>query len=444
MRRLLCALIPLLAAGLVTPPAQAAKPPEKAAFEVMTPASTVASRTDRRPNAGGVYDPVARKTFISWSGKAADTYVQAYDHRTGGWTAPKKIADGESDPHNYPTMLLAGDGHLLIFRGMHNTRTVISRAPLAHSLEGTWTDTEVPQGASASYPMPVKTTDGTLFLFYRETTNELDPTANTDFRPMKYIVSRDNGKTWKNSVQLTGKQWAFGSLGRADHMDEIYVGQLRYLPSSGRIQFVYTLAGGGPTQHKHDVYHRNVYYLSFDVRTLRFHSAAGRDLGTQVDDAEQERYLKVAETPLELPGGLKSPDYILQVGTQRDGKPFVTWFQFDAAGSPRDFAGAWNGREWEVREVANGLRLREIEQLNGGTWRVYGTRDGQPDIETFLLENGRVWKPETLITTPKPVQRVEVITGFRDPARILATGASSARDVSVADGDIYVVGTPRK
>ncbi|MEV7554858.1 BNR-4 repeat-containing protein [Amycolatopsis sp. NPDC089917] len=442
MRGLLCALV---MAGLVIPvPQAAAEPPDKAAFEVMTPASAVASRTDRRPTAGGVFDPVARKTFISWSGKAADTYVQAYDHRTGAWTAPKKIADGESDPHNYPTMLLAGDGHLLIFRGMHNTRTVISRAPLAHSLDGTWTDTEVPEGDSASYPMPVKTVDSTLFLFYRETTGELDPKTNTDFRPMKYIVSRDHGKTWKNSVQLTGKQWAFGSLGRADHMDEIYVGQLRYLPSSGRIQFVYTLAGGGPEQHKHDVYHRNVYFLSFDVRTLRFHSASGRDLGTQVDDIEQERYLKVADTPLELPGGLKSPDYILQTGTRRDGKPFVTWFQFDAAGSPRDFAGAWNGRNWEVREVASGLRLREIEQVDSGTWRVYGTRDGKPGIETFLLGNGRVWKPETLITTAKPVQRVEVIAGFRDPARILATGASSARDVSVADGDIYVAGAPRK
>ncbi|WP_414943361.1 hypothetical protein [Amycolatopsis sp. cmx-11-32] len=49
-----------------------------------------------------------------------------------------------------------------------------------------------------------------------------------------------------------------------------------------------------------------------------------------------------------------------------------------------------------------------------------------------------------MITTPKPVQRVEVIAGFRGPARILVTGASSARDVSVADGDICVAGTPRK
>lgn len=436
------------AAALILPliavPAPSGATPAKAQFRVMTTASTVASRTDRRPVAGGVYDPVANTTFISWSGQNADTYVQAYQHREGRWTEPKKIADGESDSHNYPTLVQAADGHLLIVRGMHNTRTVVSRAPEPHSLEGTWTNTEVDAGAAASYPMPVKTPDGTLLVFYRETTRELDPEAASDFRPMKYIVSKDNGRTWQNSVQLTGKPWAFGSLGRADHMDEIYVGQLRYQARTGRIEFAYTLAGGGPDQHKHDVYHRNVYFVSFDPRNLHFYSAAGHDLGTQVDDPEQERYLKVVDTPLELPGGLKSPDYILQVGSQADGKPFVLWFQFDANGTPRDYAGAWNGRRWDVREVASGMRLREIEPLGLGVWRVYATRDGQPDIETYLLSaGGRGWRPETVIDTPKPVQRIEVIAGFRDPARILATGASSQRDVAVADGDIYVAGLSR-
>ena len=45
-----------------------------------------------------------------------------------------------------------------------------------------------------------------------------------------------------------------------------------------------------------------------------------------------------------------------------------------------------------------------------------------------------------MLATPTPVQRIEVIGGYRDPARILATGASSARDVSTADGDVYVAG----
>ncbi|GAB2758789.1 BNR-4 repeat-containing protein [Amycolatopsis magusensis] len=439
MRRLLpILLIPALLA--LAPPAQA-----DPVFSVMTPAETVASRTDRRPLAGGVHDPAAGVTFISWSGVNADTYVQAYDHASGGWTPPKLVAGGEADPHNYPTMVLADDGHLLIFRGMHNSRTVLSRAPGAHSLEGDWTHTELPEGDAASYPMPVKTARGTLVLFYRETTRELDPGAPTDFRPMKYLISRDNGRTWKNSVQLTGKEFAFGSKGRADHMDEVYVGQMRYEPGSlgrpERVHIVYTLAGGGPDQHLHDYYHRNIYYAWFNPASLRFHAADGRDLGTQVDDAEQEQYLKVADTPLERPAGLKSPDYIQQVGFGADGKPFVLWFQFGRTGDPLDHVARWTGSAWETRQVANGLRTREIEPAGRGSWRVYATRDGKPDIETYLL-SGLDWRPEAVIPTPKPVQRVEVITNFRDPARILATGASSAREVSVADGDIYVVGTP--
>ncbi|WP_158886663.1 BNR-4 repeat-containing protein [Amycolatopsis anabasis] len=438
MRRFSRLLSPLtiLALALTSAPAIATS----REFSVMTPAASVASRSDRRPVAGGVHDPVAGRTFISWSGRHADAYVQAYDHRRGTWTAPKRLAGGESDSHNYPTLVQAADGHLLVFRGMHNSRTVVSRSPRARSLDGEWTHTEVAAGAAASYPMPVKLAGGTLIVFYRETAAELDPGAPTDFRPLKYLVSRDDGRTWRNSVELTGKRWALGSLGRADHLDEIYAGQLRYDSHTGRIQLVYTLAGGGPDQHKHDFYHRNVYFASFDPATLRFFSASGRDLGTQVDDAEQERYLKVADTPLERPAGTKSPDYILQTGAQADGKPFVTWFQFDTTGTPHDYAGAWNGRGWDVREVATGLRLRELEPLGGGVWRVYATRDGKPDIETYRLTGGRDWHPETVIRTPKPVQRVEVITGFRDPARVLATGASSQRDVSVADGDIYVAG----
>src|SRR5690349_3830916 len=52
---------------------------------VMTPATGVAARTDRRPVAGGLYDARANTTFISWGGQFEDNYVQAYDHRAGTW-----------------------------------------------------------------------------------------------------------------------------------------------------------------------------------------------------------------------------------------------------------------------------------------------------------------------------------------------------------------------
>ncbi|MBP2321555.1 hypothetical protein JOF56_001940 [Kibdelosporangium banguiense] len=421
----------------LAPGAEAAAPE----FDVMTAASGVASRSDRRPVAGGVYDRRADSTFISWSGKDADTYVQAYDHRRKAWSAPKFIAVGESDSHNYPTMVQADDGHVLVVRGMHNTATVISRSARPHSIDGDWTTVEVPQGKAASYPMPFKAADGSLFVFYRETTRDIDKVTPSDTRPMKYLVSKDNGLTWKNSVELTGQPFAIGSTARADNLNEIYIGQLRQDPLTGLVHISYTLAGGGPTQHVHDFYHRNIYYAVFNPANLHFYSAAWRDLGTQIDDADQETYLKVADTPLERPmGTLKSPDYIQQVGGAF-GRPFVLWFSYDnTTGTTLNQASVWNGRAWETKQVFSGIRTREIERVNLATWRVYATRDGQPNIETYLLTFGKDWRAESVITTPKPVQRIEVIGDFRDPARILASGASSAREVSVADGDIYVAG----
>lgn len=414
----------------------------KAEFAVTTTATNVAARSDRRPVAGGVFDKKVNRTFISWAGQYEDSYVQSYDHRKSTWSAPNRIADGASDAHNYPTMVQAGDGHLLVFRGMHNIELRMSRSPRPHSADGVWEETLISKNA-ATYPMPFVTRDGTIYVFYRETTRDLDGTTPTDTRPMLYVVSKDNGRTWKTSTELTGDRFAIGSTARADNMNEIYIGQLRQ-EGNGRVRIVYTLAGGGPEGNKHDRYHRNIYYTWFDPQNRHFYSAGGLDLGTQIDDADQEKHLKVAETPLTLPNNVKSPDYIQQVGTTL-GRPFLLWFMGDEAGGPlRNHLSTWNGRKWETKEVARGLRTREVEPVDLLTWRVYATEDGKPNVNTYLVRLGRSWSPETVIPTAKPVQRVEVVENFRDPARAIFSGASSNRDVAIADGDIHVAGVSRR
>jgi hypothetical protein len=235
-----------------------------------------------------------------------------------------------------------------------------------------------------------------------------------------------------------------GSTSRADNMNEIYIGQLRQEPD-GRVRIVYTLAGGGPEGHLHDRYHRNIYYTWFNPRNLHFYSASGRDLGTQIDDADQEEYLKVTETPLTLPNGVKSPDYIQLVGTTFGELPFLLWFSGDEAKGPlHNYLSTWNGLSWETKEVARGLRVREMEPLNPLTWRVYATEDGKPNVNTYLVRFGRTWTAESVIPTTKPVQRIELVKDFRDSVRVLMSGASSARDVAVADGDIYTAGFSRR
>src|SRR5689334_4505923 len=100
------ALAPVLALTLAAAPAPTAAPTP--AFggpsmlpptTVMTPASTVAARTDRRPVAGGVYDAAADTTFIAWGGQHEDNYVQAFDHRTRTWSPPVYVASGDNDSH---------------------------------------------------------------------------------------------------------------------------------------------------------------------------------------------------------------------------------------------------------------------------------------------------------------------------------------------------------
>ncbi|OLB77382.1 MAG: hypothetical protein AUI14_16365 [Actinobacteria bacterium 13_2_20CM_2_71_6] len=426
----------LLTGGLTQGVARAATAP---VFTTMTPATKVAARTDRRPVAGGVYDPAANQTFICWAGKNEDTYVQAYDHATGRWTAPVRILGGRGDSHNYPTMVQADDGRLLILVGMHNSQLVLARAPQPHSIAGTWTVRNVPEGPAASYPMPFKTADGTLFVLYRETT----PGAPTDTRRMLYVRSTDHGATWRSSKQLTGQPFALGSTNRPDHLNEVYMGQLRVQPAGAgrpeRVHLVWTIAGGGPGKHVHDSFHKDIYYATFDPAALTFGTVAGANLGPQVNDAELDP-CRVLLTPLARPGGLKSPDYIQLVGWLDDGRPFLLWITSDSKALLHNSAAVWTGTGWSIREVATGLRTRDMEPVGPDTWRVYANREGQPNIATFLLSAGRDWTAETVITTRKEIQRLEVLSGAKDPARVLATGNSSARSVSVADGDIYVAG----
>ncbi|MEO6083724.1 MAG: BNR-4 repeat-containing protein [Umezawaea sp.] len=432
---------PLLVLAVLPAPANAT-PEWTPEFTTTTTATSVAARSDRRPVAGGLYDATAKKTFVSWAGQYEDNYAQAFDHRANTWSTPVKYADGDSDSHNYPTLVQAGDGHLLSFRGRHNVELVMNRAPDAHSSDGAWSERVISKDA-ATYPMPFVTADGTIFVFFRETSHDLVPSIPTDTRPMQYVVSKDDGQTWKTSQELTGNAFALGSNTRADNMNETYFGQLRQEPD-GRIRIVYTLAGGGPEGHLHDRYHRNLYYTWFNPKNLHFYSAGGRDLGTQVDDVDQEAHLKVAETPLTLPNGVKSPDYIQLVGTTL-GQPFLLWFSGDEAKGPlHDHLSWWNGFRWQTKEVARGLRVREMEPLNPVTWRVYATEDGKPNVNTYLVRLGRTWDAEAVIPTAKPVQRIELIKDFRDPVRVLLSGASSAREVAIADGDMSVAGIKRR
>src|SRR5579859_870126 len=207
---------------LLAPIAVAAAP----SYTVVTAAAGLAGPSDRRPVAGGVYDPTVNKTFISWAGANTDNYVQTYDNASRTISSPILVGAGAGDPHNYPTAVLTDDGHILVFRGMHNVQLYMARSNNPDSA-ASFTDGPVSAAPAATYPMPLKADNGDIYVFYRETM-ETVTAAPADFRPMQYIVSTDNGHSFTNSTTLTGAPFVWGSQNRPDNMNEIYAGQIRH------------------------------------------------------------------------------------------------------------------------------------------------------------------------------------------------------------------------
>jgi BNR repeat-containing family member len=419
-------------------------------------ATGVAVRSDRRAMGGGVYDPVVQKTFVSWMGKDSDSYVQAYDHRSRVWSAPKRVGGSFPDPHNYPNIVQADDGRLLVLHGSHNSGQMLASAPTPHSIDGEWTDKEMPEAPGSTYPMVLKASNGDIYVFFRETTRDLvprPPGANVDDRPMEYIVSTDDGATWKTSKELTGKPFILGSVGRADNMNEIYVGQIRATPRQGRIperfHLVWTLAGGGPTVHDHDRYHRNLYYAAFQPSNRHFYSVTGRDLGEDIDGDEMEAYTKALHTELVRAKPLsRDIGYTHLVRLTPDGKPVLVYNRQEGDATVVTSA-RWMGRYWVFSPGPRTGMLLDMEPAGGTAMRVYvatppappGTPNPPPTgIQTYLLKEGAHWVEGELIWTLGQVQRADVIPNYRDPVRLVVTGQSSTADQAIADGHVYAVG----
>jgi hypothetical protein len=355
-------------------------------------------RTDRRPIPVGFHSAKANKTFVTWMGPGSDALVRAFDHATQTWSADKVAGNSTfADKHNYPAMIKGKDDRLYIFYGCHNSplRMAISANPL--SIDGSWTDGPVAAAPDASYPAPIVTSDGSIYVFIRLTRQN---NGHADDRPFAFIKSSDNGKSWT-------KQMVIDNYPRADNLTEIYNGKISYEPAHGdqkaKIHLSWTLAGGGPGNHEHDAFTRNVYYAYLDPTNDHLYSIDGRDLGTTVDDTEGEMYCRAVDT------GCSNCDhqagYQVSVNFNDDGSPLVLFgHSKNGLTAVRRQGGAWatqvitpiTGEPRDLYKV--GARSFQAFRTGGTTCVVHRTNDG-----------GATWTQETTITAPHPVGRCHVI-----------------------------------
>jgi hypothetical protein len=393
-------------------------------------------RTDRRPIPVGFYDATANKTFVSWMGPGSDAIVKAFDHVSKTWSADKIAGNATfADKHNYPALIKGKDNRLYMFYGCHNTplRMAVSPGPL--SIDGAWTDGNIGAAPDASYPAPIITSEGTMYVFIRLTRQQ---NGHSDDRPFALIKSTDSGKTWT-------KQMVIDPYPRPDNLTEIYNGKITYQPAQGaqkaRIHLAWTLAGGGPGSHQHDAFTRNVYYAYLDPTNDHLYDIKGTDLGTSIDNNEGETKCKALDT------GCSNCDhqagYQVSVNYNDDATPVIL---FTHSGKGLTTV-RWDGNAWtsnlvtsmagEPRDIFKfGARSFQAFRTAGNTCQVFRTTDG-----------GATWRQEATVTAPHAVGRCHVIENHHPDVKLFmeqspAEGAGDTSTAKVTAGHVPPYGGP--
>lgn len=408
------------------------------AASVQTIASGEALGSNRRPNTFGLYDSSVDKSFVCYQGSNSDPYVQAFDHGSNSWTNPQAAlsASVSVDLHNYPMMLQSDDGHIHLFYTEHNQMLYQATSPNASSIEGSWSEDTISEGPYATYPFPVKDSNGDIFVFYRETTqNDPDSNKETDYRPLQYVRSTDNRQSWSNNRTLTGEDVAIGHS-RSDYLNEIYLGQVRREPAHDglpeRFHMVWTLAGGGGSAegHEHDRYHENVYYAYFVPSELKFYNADGTDLGYRIDESDSDLCKVFDSLPPTNPETSSNPfdiGYRHLVHYTDAGDPLIIYEHIDKG----LVATRWTGSSWsENSSDLAGNGIGDMERRGAQTFRFYAyDADTLRAFETS--DAGASWSELGSINYPTDLHyTVNVIPNYKSPVKLFA--------LEDGGGDVYV------
>jgi BNR repeat-containing family member len=393
--------------------------------------------TDRRPISVGFHDARVNKTFVTWMGPGGSALVKAFDHGTQTWSPDKVAGKGTfSDSHNYPAMIRGKDDRLFIFYGCHNSpmQLAVSQDPL--SIEGTWKNGTVAAAPAASYPAPIATSDGTMYVFIRLTRQK---NGATDDRPFALVKSTDSGATWT-------KQTVIDNYPRNDNLTEIYNGKISYQPAHGtqkaKIHLAWTLAGGGSAgHHEHDAFTRNIYYAYLDPSNDHLYSIKGDDLGTTIDDMESETRARVLDTGCS--NCAHQTGYQISVNYLDDGTPLILFGHYqNGLTSVR-----WDGSAWVSKVVTPGLgEPREINKIGPRSFQAMRTT-GNTCLVYRTVDGGATWAMEATITAPHPVGRCHVLTNAHPDVKLFmeqnpdsGTGGTSTAKVTAGFVPTYVPG----
>lgn len=409
-------------------------------------------RSDRRPVAPGLYDPISNQSYISWMGGGSDIFAAYYDHASDTWfpdagSSSFKVDDGPFlNKHNYPVMAQTPDGHIHLFYGAHNSTLYQVRSNQPNDITSGFTTGPLAVTDDATYPMPFVDDAGDMYVFYRETTPFAG--SRTDDRPKYLIRSSDNGLSFSEPTQVIGHN-------RSDRMDEIYMGQIRHESGLGggqeKLHMTWTLAGGGVQGHAHDRFHKNLYYAWMDPATDLFYDAGNNLLGSSIDEFESDNNALVLDTG--VPDARLEIDYVQLVETQADGDPLVI---FNQLGQLKRAVWDASTALWDIAEIAtlasDSDALYDMTEIGPDEFVLMGlvddSADGGPERVANLWysnDGGESWLDQGSVMfdgTPIAFDHAYFLTNYNDELAFMGTeyyadGQAGADELNSGNRDLF-------
>lgn len=355
----------------------------------------------RRPLGGAEVYGSDPKTVLTYSGDNMSVYVREYDEGTSSWSAQKKIYtnfyDYPNAYHNYPTIIRAPNGRLLVFYFYHDQEGFQLSAPFTNSIDGVWSRKQILDTSERpGYPMPV-VAGNDIYLFYRHKVNNV-------YRTTRYIKSSDNGQSWSSPVTAIDTQNRDGT-GGAGGFNEIYHNDIAFETGRAghpdRLRMSFHLAGDGG----HNARSRGVYFGYFNLDDETWESPDGTYLGSVLDYGDL--FSRAAATKLlvdpAMPTSSDNKPVNSIMPTQKiyssSDQPIIGYNINGGGTAPgndtKPYTATFTNGSWQINGFGSGLdnwELKELQKVNGSVIGAVLVKHDQNKIRFYETSNaGAGW-----------------------------------------------------
>jgi hypothetical protein len=356
------------------------------------------------------------------------------------------------DRHNYPSVIVAPDGYIIVFQEDHLRESdgyalMQYRSPNKGSIRGIWSRKILWTENQPSYPTAVATEDS-IYLFMRRKKEDV-------WRVWQFSKSTDHGETWSEPRTIVDTEDLHDGIEgyQAAGMDEIYsIAKKFYDPRNQRIPITWSLAG----DERHNKFNQNIYMAYLDTDDDQMYGPTGAALGDFVSLAEMDDPATqcLVEATEKQRGKYTPPlvDNIHHASFTDAGNFLVTYnLKSEVSGRQQVKYGRWTGSDWDIGAI-------EDRELDGDQYR-YGSvqKTGPDDFRVSVIDEannrvrvigtadgGKTWKLESdqaVATRGRAINSATLVVPYRPgyPQIMVTTYPSDDKHNTEPEGEYPVV-----